>query len=338
MDHGDFHGRPTLGSLAGACVLALGLGTSLAGCDETTANGTHVDATSDAAGAVGDAGTTLAPGPTTNGTLVSDGGAAPLASSGVNDWNCKPSAAHPRPVVLAHGLGATDQTNWFYHGPRLVKAGYCVFATTYGTGILGPFVGGIESMRTSAAELGGFVDAVLAATGAQRVDIVGHSEGTTVPAYYMKFLGGAAKVERFVGFGSNYQGTTLGGLSTLIDGLTATAPGLADLFRQKACAACLEYMPGSDFLVDLDRGGMAVPGPIYTNIVSRYDEVVIPYTSGIVDAPNVTNIVLQDVCRLDSSGHLGLAIDPNVTALVLRALDPEHAPPVRCQPFTTLGI
>ncbi len=43
--------------------------------------------------------------------------------------------AEPRGDLAAviHGLGATDQTNWFYHGPRLVKAGYCVFATTYGT-------------------------------------------------------------------------------------------------------------------------------------------------------------------------------------------------------------
>lgn len=337
MDHDHFLGRRNLGARGGAYLLAAWLGASLGGCDAPNTDGTHLDGTSGAVGGSSDAGVALGSGPTTDGGLAPEAAQA-YATSGVNDWNCKPSAAHPRPIVLAHGLGATDQTNWFYHGPRLVKAGYCVFATTYGTGILGPFVGGIESMRTSAAELGGFVDAVLAATGATRVDIVGHSEGTTVPAYYLKFLGGASKVERFVGFGSNYQGTTLGGLSTLIDGLTASAPGLAGLFRDKACAACLEYMPGSDFLADLDRGGVAVPGPSYTNIVSRYDEVVIPYTSGILDAPNVTNIVLQDVCRLDSAGHLGLAIDPNVTALVLRALDPEHAPPVRCKAFTTLGI
>ncbi len=136
-----------------------------------------------------------------------------------------------------------------------------------------------------------------------------------------------------MGFGANYQGTTLDGLSTLIGLLTSSAPGLADLFSRDACAACLEFMPGSAFNQKLGAGGVAVPGPSYTNIVSRDDHVVTPYTSGVIDAPNVTNIVLQDACPLDISGHLSLAIDPNVTQLVLRALDPDHAKPLQCQPF-----
>ncbi|WP_394823522.1 lipase family alpha/beta hydrolase [Pendulispora albinea] len=261
-----------------------------------------------------------------------------LASAQTNDWNCKPTAEHPEPVVLMHGLGATGAGNWFFHGPQLASKGYCVFSPTYGTGVLGPWVGGIGSMAESAAELDAFVDKVLAATGASQVDIVGHSEGTTVPAYYVKFLGGASKVKRFVGFGANYQGTTLGGLSTLIRLLTSAAPGLADLFSRHACASCLEFMPDSPFMQKLNAGGVAVAGPIYTNIVSRHDQVVTPYTSGVLQAANVTNIVLQDACSQDFSGHLGLAIDPNVTQLVLRALDPENAAPLKCQPFFTFGL
>jgi len=43
---------------------------------------------------------------------------------------------------------------------------------------------------------------------------------------------------------------------------------------------------------------------------ARYDELVVPYTSGILNAPNVTNHVLQDVCPSDVSEHAAEAFDP----------------------------
>lgn len=42
-----------------------------------------------------------------------------------DDWNCKPSAMHPRPVVLVHGLAANAWDNWLYIRPRLALKGYC---------------------------------------------------------------------------------------------------------------------------------------------------------------------------------------------------------------------
>ncbi|WP_410673153.1 lipase family alpha/beta hydrolase [Amycolatopsis sp. cmx-4-68] len=233
--------------------------------------------------------------------------------------------------MLVHGLGANDTVNWFFHAPKIAAQGYCVFSLTYGTGVLGPGVGGLASMRDSAAQLGRFVDRVRTATGAAKVDIVGHSEGSTMPAYYLKFLGGAAKVAHFVGFGANYRGTTLGGLDALAKALLTTVPGLGAIL-QTACGACTEYLAPSAFLDDLARGGVHVAGPTYTSIVSRYDEVVTPYTSGVLNEPGATDIVLQDFCASDASGHLGQAIDPNVTGLVLHALDASYAP--ACTPFT----
>ena len=63
-------------------------------------------------------------------------------------------------------------------------------------------------MEQSAAVLATFVNKVLAATGATKVDIVGHSEGATMPDYYVKFLGGARKVDHYVGISSVLKGTT----------------------------------------------------------------------------------------------------------------------------------
>jgi triacylglycerol lipase len=71
-----------------------------------------------------------------------------------------------------------------------------------------------------------------------------------------------------------------------------------------------------------------VPGISYTNIVTQYDELVEPYTSGI--EPGETNIVLQDQCPIDFTEHFQIAADPVAAADVLNALDPAHPRTVPC--------
>lgn len=260
------------------------------------------------------------------GLITTGAGAAP--TSGVNDWNCRPSSSAREPVIMLHGLGASGGLNWFTKAPLIAAAGYCVFTPTYGVGVVG--IGGFNSMRDSAAEVGGIVDRVRAVTGASKVNLVGHSEGTTVAAYYMKFLGGNTKVRTFVGFGANYRGTTLYGLNALVRQLPQP---VVDAVLQKLCQACNEFLPPNAFIDDLGRGGVSRPGPRYVNIVSRYDEVVLPYTSGIINEAGVTNITLQDRCWLDFSGHLGQAIDPNVTSHIVWALNGQVGTRPICVPF-----
>ena len=143
------------------------------------------------------------------------------APPGSNDWSCRPSEAHPQPVILVHGLFANMTDNWQTMSPLLANNGYCVFAFTYGTtpGAAFPFdqIGGLEQMDKSAVELSAFVDEVLDRTGSRQVDIVGHSEGATMPDYYIEYLGGAAKVARYVGVSGVKHGTTLHGLNTFVD-------------------------------------------------------------------------------------------------------------------------
>jgi triacylglycerol lipase len=64
--------------------------------------------------------------------------------------------------------------------------------------------------------------------------------------------------------------------------------------------------------------------------MTRYDELVVPYTSGMLHAPKATNIVVQDQCALDLSEHATLAFDPVVGQDILNALDPSHRQPVPC--------
>ena len=144
---------------------------------------------------------------------------------GANDFACKPTAEHPEPVVLVHGLGANMQGNWGYISPRLADAGYCVFALTYGRKLDNPPPfdqnGGLAPMEESAVELADFVDEVLAATGASQVDIVGHSEGSLMPNYYVKFLpqarheDGSLKVDDYIGMTPLWDGSNLAGLGTI---------------------------------------------------------------------------------------------------------------------------
>jgi triacylglycerol esterase/lipase EstA (alpha/beta hydrolase family) len=257
--------------------------------------------------------------------------ASPTASPpGANDFSCQPSAAHPRPVILVHGTFADMSDSWQALSPLLSNHGYCVFALNYGahagSDALGVYA--IGDIPESAAQLSGFVDKVLAATGAEKVDLVGHSQGGMMPRYYLKHLGGAADVHTLVGLASSNHGTTLNGLFTLAEFL----PG-ASAFTGSLCPACEQQSAGSPFITELNSGGETVAGVDYTVIESRYDEVVTPYTSAFLSGPGVTNILLQNQCPLDLGEHLSMPYDHIADADVLTALDPVHPQHPLCTPI-----
>ncbi|MGE5288209.1 MAG: esterase/lipase family protein [Micromonosporaceae bacterium] len=252
--------------------------------------------------------------------LVNPGSAPP----GSNDFSCKPTAAHPYPVVLVHGTFGDMTDSWQALSPLLKNAGYCVFALNYG-GSAGNLFQGYGEIATSAGQLAAFVDQVLSATGASKVDIVGHSQGGMMPRYYLKFLGGASKVSAMVGLAPSNHGTNLDGLL----GLLQAFPG-GSAFLTSICAACTEQTTGSSFLTNLNAGGDTVAGVTYTVIETKYDEVVTPYTSAFLSGPNVTNVTLQNQCFLDLTDHLGIIYDPVALHDVLNALDPAHATKPTC--------
>ncbi|HEY2436822.1 MAG TPA: alpha/beta fold hydrolase [Solirubrobacteraceae bacterium] len=255
--------------------------------------------------------------------------ASPTASPpGANNWSCKPSAAHPRPVILVHGTFEDMSNNWQALSPLLSDNGYCVFAFNYGSyggsGQLGIY--GTGDIAQSAEQLASFVAQVLAATGASKVDLVGHSQGGMMPRYYLKFLGGAKKVHTLVGLSPSNHGTTLDGLFTLANFFGASS------FVGALCPACEQQDVGSAFLTKLNAGGDTVAGVHYTVIQSRNDEVVTPYTSAFLSGTNVTNILLQSQCLLDQGEHLSMPYDHIADRDVLNALDPAHKVAPLCTP------
>ncbi|MFK4268463.1 esterase/lipase family protein [Streptomyces milbemycinicus] len=247
-------------------------------------------------------------------------------SSGWNDYSCKPSAQHPRPVVLVHGTLGNSVDNWLGFAPYLVDRGYCVFSLDYGQLPGVPTFYGLGPIADSAKQLSAYVDRVRTATGAAKVDIVGHSQGGMMPRYYLKFLGGAAKVNALVGLAPTNHGTTLSGLTKLLDYF----PGAADVLA-KHTPGLTDQVVGSAFLTRLNEGGDTVPGVRYTVISTKYDEVATPYRAQFLSGSDVKNVVVQDLCPSDLSEHVTIAMTDRVAFHeAVNALDPEHATPTTC--------
>ncbi|KAG0337896.1 hypothetical protein BG000_004833 [Podila horticola] len=191
------------------------------------------------------------------------------------------------------------------------------FALSYGQLNHVPVIYGLDKMENSAQQLSDFIDKVLNATGADNVDILvktldGHSQGSIMPRYYFKFLGGATKVHKFAAIGSIQYGSTLLGLVPILTGL-----GLYDPIKKVidvACLSCFQFLLDSPFICNLNAGGDTVPGIEYLMITSKLEETVTPYTSGFLRDKNslVHNTVIQDWCPLDIDEHVLQAFDPVV--------------------------
>ncbi|TDO51392.1 lipase (class 2) [Kribbella sp. VKM Ac-2527] len=255
--------------------------------------------------------------------------ASAATSSGFDDWSCKPSAAHPNPLVLLHGLGGNGPGNYSYLGPYLAAKGYCAFTLTYGQASPAIPVGGTVSIARSAAEIEAFVDRVRTATGAAKVDLVGHSEGGFQSIYGPKVRGYAAKVGKVVALAPPTHGTTFGGLVS-VGAFLGLGPLVDQVLREFGCPACEEIIVGGAAVDQLTDGPIAQAGVMYTVIASRFDALVTPHETSFIREPGVRNEFVQDSCPIDPVGHVGLAFDPTVAQLVANALDPAHATRVSC--------
>lgn len=230
--------------------------------------------------------------------LATPGGSLP----GTNDPECELSSQHPRPVILLHGTGGGRQTNWVTLAPTLVNEGYCVYAPTYGAlGGVWPVsaLGGLDDKRRALDDVDAFIASVRATTGADQVDIVGHSLGTEIGAYWTRYRADPGSV--------------------------GTVVSLAPRWRPADA--------GDGFSRRLRSPSPYVAGVRYTNIVTRYDTIVTPYTVGLLDGPpgvQVTDIVVQQSCSRDRSDHMSITSNRRTAAMVLNALDPAHPRPVPC--------
>jgi pimeloyl-ACP methyl ester carboxylesterase len=192
-----------------------------------------------------------------------------------------PPASTP-PVLLIHGYMATRGSLHLLER-QLARRGHVVMSYP-----LGPI--NLGDIRDSAGLIARKVESMVAQTGVQKVDIVGHSMGGLVGLYYLKRLGGRHRVRRLLLLGTPTRGTW----SALL-GLITAPLGLASL----------QLLPGSPFLRELTEGPLP-PGAEVISIGAERDWL----------AP-LSTTVLRGVRHLAlPTGHSGLLVEADVAEVV----------------------
>ena len=260
---------------------------------------------------------------------------------GTNDFTCKPRKG-THPVVLIPGTTEDAFTTWSYYGPRMQAAGLCVYTFNYNP-MTHPLVEAVSTtgnIYSTAAFMAHFVDKVLKSTGADKVDLVGHSQGGgPLPRAYIKYYGGDKKVNHLIGIVPSNKGTSILGMEKFLNEPGTPANTIMSAgARYRNLESAPQQLQGSTFLKELNAGGMTAPGVKYTVVATRFDNRVFPWTNALIPEPGAKNIVIQDVCPLDHSAHTNITYDPMTYQVVANALEPQQATPVKCtiRPFSSM--
>ena len=137
-----------------------------------------------------------------------------------------------------------------------------------------------QSNATTASQIATKVDSILKATCATKVDLISHSMGGLSTRYYVKNLGGGAKVDDFASLGGPNHGT--------------------DTANFCFSTACSEMRVGSSFLNALNSGDETPDvGVNWLTWWSPCDEIINPDSSVALNGATNT----QTACISHSSLH-----------------------------------
>ncbi len=165
-----------------------------------------------------------------------------------------PAPPH-EPVVFVHGYGA-DASVWESMRADFSRAGWS------GDELVLWRYDWREDNRVTARRLADEVTRVLAATGADRVDLVTHSMGTLSSRWYLARLDGTAHVDAWVGIAGPNAGSIRGSFCDL--------------------PSCHDRRWGSP-LLDALNAGDRTPGAVrYATWWSPCDEVLVPDSTALL--------------------------------------------------------
>jgi triacylglycerol lipase len=215
------------------------------------------------------------------------------------------------PIVIVAGTYASGPIADVAYGPlatRLRNDGYPVHIFDL------PNLG-FDDIAVTSNVLRQVVDNVLASTGSDKVDLIGHSQGGLVARHYVKYRGGDTTVDSLISLGSPHYGTIEANIASFL-------LGFGSCF---GVISCQQMAIGSAFLNDLNAGPDQIGDVSYTNITTALDQIVIPHTNGyLVNDGRNRNVTVQTTCPLRLVAHITLATDGAVYSGIRRAL--RHEP------------
>ena len=200
------------------------------------------------------------------------------------------SSASP-PVLIIHGFLGTRGSMYMLER-RLVQDGFVCVSFNLGTL-------NVRDIRRSAFLIHRKIERILAQTPSQRIDIIGHSMGGLIGLYYVKKLGGSARVRKLIMLGTPVRGTWIALAGVLTLGLWSTSSW--------------QLLPRSRFLDELAQGPMP-PGVEVTTIAAARDWVVPLPTTRLTGASAATVPL----------GHSSLVLSEDVYRRIIHTLRPEH--------------
>lgn len=198
------------------------------------------------------------------------------------------SSSRP-PVVLLPGAFGQELVYWNVWQYFLERDGFHVYPASFPRFTF-------SDHRVSARFLAEKIEEVLAVEDTDKVALVAHSMGGLIARYYLKYLDGSKHVMHLSCLGTPHHGTWT----------AATAPILP---------ATRQSVPGSPFLAELNDSKVDHGGVPILNIWSKWDGIVVPASSALLEAPGVTNQ------QLSYAGHWGLLVSRRAYVAIKEALE-----------------
>lgn len=265
------------------------------------------------------------------------------------------------PVVLVHGT-AENQKYWDAMTTSLHDAGMKAFTFEYGQtgfqgliGSIGQKIGlrGFGDVEVSTQQLADEVATVLNQTGADKVDLVGHSQGGLLIKNFVA-QDKSDSVANVVQLAPSTHGTTFSGLADFvgpvgnsidINGWKPVKDAIYGTASTLAWPSLSQQTVGSRFLEKLDKLPDTKPGVDYLVVSTKDDVVATPYKSQFITAAPGSTAVNIEAHSLPGVPRDGVVDHGLNTANVISAVTnylkssqsaPRSADQIKANPGTTL--